>query len=401
MTCPRWALATSASLLLGGCGGGQGSSPSSPPSPSPPSVDNVQPLQVNLGPAGALVNGLFTSVTICVPGTSNCQTIDGIQVDTGSVGLRILSSRVSLPLQRLKDASGNPVGNCATFADNSYAWGPVELADVQMAGEKAPSVPIQVITTSGFPAAPSICRQGNTPADTVSALGANGLLGIGVFREDCGPACGVAGPRLPPLYFSCPNAGCSPTAVALQSQLQNPVWLFPQDNNGVLVSVPAIPATGARSVAGSLIFGIGTQANNALGGARVYTTDAQGNISTVFKGKTITSSYLDTGSNGYFFLDSATIGLPACPNADGFSCPHSTVSYGATTTGQNGASGQVSFSVANAEALFNTGNTAFDNLAGPDSGDFDWGMPFFFGRNTFIAIEGQGTPGGAGPYFAY
>jgi hypothetical protein len=32
---------------------------------------------------------------------------------------------------------------------------------------------------------------------------------------------------------------------------------------------------------------------------------------------------------------------------------------------------------------------------------FDLGMPFFFGRNVFTAIENQTTPGGTGPYFAY
>ena len=44
---------------------------------------------------------------------------------------------------------------------------------------------------------------------------------------------------------------------------------------------------------------------------------------------------------------------------------------------------------------------AFDDLAGPDTGDFDWGLPFFFGRKTFVGIEGQSSPGGAGPYWAY
>ena len=82
-------------------------------------------------------------------------------------------------------------------------------------------------------------------------------------------------------------------------------------------------------------------------------------------------------------------------------CPPSTVTYTAVTTGLNGASTQVTFNVANAETLFNTGNAAFDDLAGPDTGDFDWGLPFFFGRKTFIAIEGQSTAGGTGPYWAY
>jgi hypothetical protein len=30
---------------------------------------------------------------------------------------------------------------------------------------------------------------------------------------------------------------------------------------------------------------------------------------------------------------------------------------------------------------------------------FDWGLPFFFGRTVFTAIEDRGTP--AGPYFAF
>jgi hypothetical protein len=30
---------------------------------------------------------------------------------------------------------------------------------------------------------------------------------------------------------------------------------------------------------------------------------------------------------------------------------------------------------------------------------FDWGLPFFYGRAVYTAIEGRGTP--AGPYFAF
>jgi hypothetical protein len=43
---------------------------------------------------------VFTSVTICVPGQSSCQTIGGVLVDTGSSGLRLLGSAVSLTLPR-------------------------------------------------------------------------------------------------------------------------------------------------------------------------------------------------------------------------------------------------------------------------------------------------------------
>jgi hypothetical protein len=48
-------------------------------------------------------------------------------------------------------------------------------------------------------------------------------------------------------------------------------------------------------------------------------------------------------------------------------------------------------------------NEAFDTVAGPNSGSFDWGMPFFFGRNVYTAIEGVTPPSGvpAGPFVAY
>jgi hypothetical protein len=72
--------------------------------------------------------------------------------------------------------------------------------------------------------------------------------------------------------------------------------------------------------------------------------------------------------------------------------------------GANGTSGAVSFSVANADDLFNANPTAtvFVNLAGPNSlAGFDWGLPFFFGRNVYTAIESKSTPGGTGPYWAF
>jgi len=95
--------------LLGACGGGGSSSSSSSPSASSPTVAeaNVQPVSVTLGPEGNYPNGFFTSVTLCVPGTSNCQTVNDILVDTGSFGLRILASALTLSLPGQTDASGN------------------------------------------------------------------------------------------------------------------------------------------------------------------------------------------------------------------------------------------------------------------------------------------------------
>jgi hypothetical protein len=191
------------------------------------------------------------------------------------------------------------------------------------------------------------------------------------------------------------------TAEGLTQQVQNPVALFASDNNGVIIELPAVSAP-AATLTGSLVFGIGTQSNNALGTATVYTPDANGNFTTTYKGASYNTSFIDSGSNGYFFLDSTITGLTDCGSAEsGFYCPSSTANISATNQGSNGASGPVNFSVANAATLFSQKDSVFSDLGGPAPNLFDFGLPFFFGRNVFTAFEGKSTSGGTGPYWAY
>ncbi len=400
-------------VTLVACGDGNSSSSSETASPPPP-VNNVQPVIVDAGP---VVNGqsigdedvLFTTVTICIPGTVTCQSIDHIAVDTGSSGLRIVASQLTLGLPISMSASGQPIGNCVQYADNTYQWGPVAKADIKMAGEVASAVPIQVVGAANFPAPTTDCTAGGTAAQTVFDLGANGILGVGLFRQDCGPACASASSP-PAVYFSCPSSGCSITSVSLTEQLQNPVWMFPQDNNGLVILLPQIGPSGAISLAGSMLFGIGTQSDNTLGSAQAQAVDGFGNFTTTFNGTKYSSSFIDSGSNALFFLDSATTGIPECGArsvAPGFYCPASTVNLSAINSGPNPnapttqVSVNVPFSIANAISLFTSVNTAFNNIGGPNPGAFDWGLPFFFGRNVFIGIEGQSSAAGKGPYWAY
>jgi hypothetical protein len=243
----------------------------------------------------------------------------------------------------------------------------------------------------------------------VLELGANGILGVGLFRQDCGPACASSSP--PAVYFTCPATGCTPTSVALTGQLQNPVWMFPQDNNGLAIVLPQVGASGAVSVSGSMIFGIGTQSNNGLGAAQAQAADINtGNFTTTFNGVPYTTSYIDSGSNGFFFLDSTTTGLPVCSNssfAPGFYCPASQANLSAFTTAPNpngsnaSVSANIAFSVGNAATLVDSPDTAFINLGGPSPGVFDWGLPFFFGRTVFIGIENQKSAALTGPFWAY
>lgn len=390
-------------LLALGCGGSSSHSnaTTTTPTPTPTSGANVQAISVNSGPAGNYANGVFTNVTVCAPGTSSCQTINGVLVDTGSSGLRILSSALTVSLMQQKASDGNPVVECVPFV-SGYTWGPVQTADLQISGERASSVPIQVLSDSDFPV-PHACASRGAPMNTLSALGANGILGVGTFAEDCGGACVMPGPSNPGLYYECPTSGCMVIGESLSQQLHNPVALFAKDNNGVIIELPAVSGP-QPSVSGSLVFGIGTQSNNGLNGATVYTTDASGNFATTFKSQSYSQSFLDSGSNALFFLTSSTAGVPVCPDATFFYCPSSTQSLSAVNRGSNGASGTVTFSVANADNLLHNNPQAFvfGDLAGPNSlSGFDWGLPFFFGRNVFTAIEGKSTPGGTGPYWAY
>jgi len=392
--------------FLAACGGGSsGSSNSSSTTTTTQTIAtsgaNVASISVNAGPNGNYVNGAFASVTVCVPGTSNCQTIDGILVDTGSYGLRIISSALTVALPQQNASDGNPVVECLPFLD-SYSWGPVQTADVQIASEKAASVPIQVLSDTDF-TTPTACSQGFPSADTLTTLGANGILGVGLAAQDCGSACVQTGATNPGLYYECPSSSCKTTGVvtseALAQQVINPVALFATDNNGVIVELPAVSG-GEVTVSGSLVFGIGTQSNNALGTATIYTAPNAA-FTTTYKGTGYPESFIDSGSNGYFFPDST---IPVCSDNTGFYCPSSTENLSATNQA-SGASGTVDFSVANADALFaNLSDNAFEDLGGPAGAPanyFDWGLPFFYGRNVYTAIEGMSTPGGTGPFWAY
>jgi len=380
-----------------------GSSSTTPTTPTPSTTTlNMQSVVVNSGPNNDYVNGLFTSVTVCVPGTSTCQTIGGILVDTGSSGLRVLSSALTINLPQQSASDGSPIVECAQFQDG-FTWGPVRTADVKLAGEQASGVPMQAIGSPSFATIPSGCSSsGGTAENSLDTLSANGILGVGLFRDDCGAACASSGSSNPGFYYSCPSSGCRIIAQAPANQLQNPVWMFASDNNGVMIQLPSVASGGTASLTGSLTFGIGTQSNNGLGSAKVFTTDAAGNFTTVLSGQSLGSSFIDSGSNGFFFLDSTATGLPLCPDTADFYCPSSSKAFSATARGANGTTATINFSIDNADTLLRAVRfSVFGELGGPNAGNVDFGLPFFYGRTVFTAIEGQSTAGGNGPYWAY
>jgi hypothetical protein len=124
--------------------------------------------------------------------------------------------------------------------------------------------------------------------------------------------------------------------------------------------------------------------------AKVVPVDrSSGTFTTVYKGRILSNSMIDSGSNGLYF-DDPQVFPASCVRPAGFYCPDRTQHLSASIA-LAVSSAQVDFQIANANMLFAPGtNLAFNNLGGR-AGDtfFDWGLPFFFGRTVFTVIEGQ------------
>ncbi len=397
---------------------------------------NVAALNVNSGPAQNSDNLAFVSVTICVPGTTTCQTVDDIQVDTGSAGLRILQSAMpSLSLPTLLDPSGNgnSIFNCVQFADTSYLWGPVQAADIKIGNEVASGFNgqtgalIQTISTSNA-GIPTACSNGGTIDENApTTLGANGIIGVGLEPTDCYVQ--STPPGFPPVnlcdgsvqapapaYFSCASSGCSSGATQTtqppQGQVSNPVVWFAVDNNGVVIQLPAVQST-AATLSGALIFGLNTNTtNNTIPGAATLFGLTNDSFTTQYDGQTLIASVIDSGSSALFFPSSSLAPCPANGNFSGFYCPGGPTPQTAT----NGGVSIVNFTVDDAGNLFtnNPTDTVFATLGGQNgtagtctsqgtgSCQFDWGLPFFYGRPIFTAIDGATVTGiGTGPFWAY
>lgn len=398
-------------VLAHGCGG---AAPEETPTSKPingrtlPVVtgNNVMSMTVNGTncSSGSYLNKPCVAVTICAPGsTTNCTTVDDILLDTGSYGLRVFKSALGTTLEAALTAveiSGQVVGECARFGDGSNDWGPVKTADVVLGNESPVSVPIHVIDST-FATTPVSCA---SPDVSPSDAGFNGILGVGVFKEDCGNFCvsSNAGNN----YFRCTSTGggatCTSSTIVLANQVQNPVALLVTNNNGVIVQLPSIPTDGVSFANGYVIFGIGTQSNNSVSGVTKYATDSEGHFTTVLNGQTYNDSFLDTGSNGLFFPASA-LSLPDCATTHvglaGWYCPTSLQSF----TALNSGAVSVPFQIGNFYNLAVSSYSVFLE-SGADIGGttaFDWGLPFYLGRNVYVGIENTSSSLGTGPYVAY
>jgi len=373
------------------------------------------------------------SVTICTPNhtsSTQCQTISNVLVDTGSYGLRLFGSAINVALTQQTvtvNSTSYNLGQCEVFGSGAD-WGAVKTADVQLGNQTATNIPIQVIDYN-FSVMPSACADLHPDTDPCTA-GYNGIIGVGVFAQDCGSDCNsTATATNPGNYFACNSSQCANAytgacsggvcaiPIPLSEQVVNPVTQFPTNfNNGLSLTLPSVGSTGASAVQGTMTFGINSTAGNVPASTVVvYPADASGmtdghgmDFITVFNGTTYggaassNPAFLDSGSNGLFF-NGTSAGLSECTGSS-FFC--STASKSATIEGYlTTPSIGISFSVANTNTLASSGNTCFSNLAGQQSTIFDWGLPFFLGRTVYVGFDGKSATYNAGsstgPYWGF
>lgn len=420
----RWGLALALVCSLVACGDGTGTStvPTTPATASstPPPLSaavgdaNAVPIYVDGGlsaPTHAIPNAIFTTLEICAPGSSsNCAVIPHVLVDTGSVGLRLLASAISAAnatllgaLPQASGAAGSVTGECLPFV-SGVAWGGIRSADLHWGGsnydgEAAPNIPLQVIgdTDARVASPPSGCTHQGTPLQTARALGGNGIVGIGLFAQDCGIYCAQ---NVAPIYFQCTGPGaCNAVAMPVTRQIPNPVAAMPGDSNGSLITLPAGAATQAS---GLLVLGIGTRLNNPLPvSSAILGTDTNGYFAASFNGNTLPRSFIDSGSSADFMPTTGTVSLPPCASGalagTGYLCPPSALTLVSSNSGSGSTSATASVLIVNANSAVTSdpGYNAIPGLAAGNmiSKSLDLGASFFLGRTIATLIENQSAPG--------
>ena len=402
--------------VLAGCGGGGGPAVV----PLPPPTPNQIPVTVEqFNPSNPVPNRPYVTVTVC-DAQNNCQDVDHVLLDTGSTGLRIMPGVLRLSLPAQQNADGSVIAECMQYGAG-YFWGAQRIATVKMAGETAANMAITVAGDTSIPTtAPAGCTA--TGPNAISGLSEfNRILGIGPQKTDCGASCEQS--TAAQLYFSCQGGAagsCVAVTMPVAQQTPNPISLFASDNNGSVLTFPAVNAPQDR-VVGTLTFGIGTQSNNTIKGLQIYRSSVPGmdfpwlaaNVNGVSS-----FAYLDTGTSFYSLAQTgsaavlsrppfvqAISGLAVCGQPGGPYCPPAPQSVQIRLNGSNGnPTSWQTVTLADPTAAFQANQAVIPTLGMQNNdspGVSVLGLPFYFGRTVATAIDTMPTPAGAGPYWAF
>ncbi|MGC0155142.1 DUF3443 family protein [Chromobacterium vaccinii] len=376
-----------------------------------PHPANVLPMTVQHSDTFPRVNIPMVSITLCAPGHTDaayCQTIPNILVDTGAAGLRIVSSVLKPGLRKTlvpETHQGKPVAECLQYV-SSAVWGKVSKADVWLGTDPTQgktlnpqygkSVPFQVIGDDDIPAAPKDCASTGPVMDSVEDFGANGTIGVQPSILDGNP-----------LYYTCNAATCEEASVGKELMVPNPVSLLPSDNNGVILQLDPLHADNKQeTVSGKLILGIGTEDNNKLApNTRIayVTPDEMGmssiklqvgaNEASTFVGKDYYDAF-DSGTNALRFPSLQGLST-VYPHKWWYNPPKSEV-VSMTFTDTKGTATSSSFTVAPTVPADFTKYAVLSQLGGHDKKNVLIGLPYFYGKTLYFAMDGAKVPAADG-----
>lgn len=396
------------SILLSACNGG-----STAPSNSSVGSGNVVPLIADAGYNGNGTNRSYITITLCQSGTENCQTIDHILVDSGSTGLRINQSALTLTGLTPITYQGIPVYECMLYGAG-YGYGPAVTGDLKLANEVASNIPIQIFYDTTQVNVPDSCSQSTTNFANLNNSGAHGIIGINPYSNPNNQyTAGGVFACTTPESSSCtlvpsPDTNLIPLTV-------NPISAFAQDNNGAIFDLPNVPTATNTPIIGSLIFGLNTQNNNQVPTTSI--TKVPGNPTESFpvgffnaySGSVNGIAIFDSGTPLYAFYYT---GMAACPITgilSGYYCPNpSPQNWNSLIQGYN----STTITNVSVPILNYTNNSGINDTLIPYLGAISdansnltiYGLTFFFGQKIYLGFMGQTgnqTPIGTGPAWAY
>ncbi len=382
-------------------------------SSQPTSAVNVVPLSVDSGYNGAAFNRPFITLTVCQPGTTTCQTIDHIIVDTGSTGLRINQSALNLSLPSIEYNSLS-LYQCMQYG-GGYGFGPAVTANVKIGGESAYNIPMQIFIDNEEEQSlvPTSCTSGTSFAD-FNAMGAHGIIGVNPYSnpDNTYTAGGV--------YTCTSDLDCTevsnPDAIPTKLNI-NPVAAFSQDNNGLILSLPNISTPTNGPVVGTITFGLDTESNNTV--SSTVTTVLGDPTATwpvgFFRSTTENIETRAIFDSGTPTLDFYSATMAKCTESAwvAFYCPEPSPQAWASTINNysGGAQTAISNSIVNYELIYPTGQGPsivpyIGEIANPLDDITIYGLPYFFGKSIYLGLKGDSesgveTPLGKGPSWGF
>jgi len=238
---------------------------------------------------------------------------------------------------------------------------------------------------------------GSTETDTVASFDGNGLVGVAFTLTDTG------------IYYTCATSGKSCVEDHSYAGIPNLTSKFSTDNNGVVITLPAVSAAGtATPVMGSLIFGVGTETNNKPPkGTIALANELANGIFRVNLGSTKATVYIDSGTDDLVATDSA---IAKCkdnqPGGSIYYCPskNTAISMGVYSYTKTAPAFNMGFTIANSDNLLSVSDVAYSSLAEAvspgstlSSTTYAMGLSTFFGRTMYFVFNGKTSSLGTGP----